>query len=98
MCVSSALYAVGLSPKFDWSKVVSCGRVGPALRPILVFSLFQYTAVSEFDGAICQLSLTSLSSSVVLSEKLLIVSRLILGLEYAPHTHSLSFTIGPPTS
>ena len=56
--MSSTLYAVGLGPNLPWSHVVSCGRVGPALRPSLTLLLSQMKPVSELACTTCQLSLT----------------------------------------
>ena len=39
-----------MSPKPLWFQVVSCGRVGPALRPIFILSLSKYQPVAEFDA------------------------------------------------
>jgi len=75
--VSSALYPVGESPKWDWSQVVSCGRSGPALRPSLILSLLKAKTVAELLGVIWPLSLPFQSLSVVLSLKSLIVKRSI---------------------
>ena len=59
MWVSSTLYAVGSAPNFDWFQVVSCGRVGPALRPIFTLSLLQREERSpSCSAAIWALSLT----------------------------------------
>ena len=55
--MSSAFQAVGFGPRWPWSQVVSWGRVGPALRPILTFSLLRMKAVAELLEAIWAFSL-----------------------------------------
>ena len=55
MCVSSILEAVGEGPNLPWFQVVSCGRVGPALRPILTLSLLRPNRVAELLAASCAL-------------------------------------------
>ncbi len=79
-CVSSTFQEVGLGPNFDWSQVVSCGRSGPALRPIFTLSLFQAEPEAEFAAVICALILTFDSSRIVLSLKSDTVKRSISGL------------------
>ena len=96
--VSSIFHAVGSGPKLPWFQVVSWGRNGPALRPILTLSLCQKNALAELDGVTWPLSLRFQSSIVESSLKSLTVSRSICCLPYEPQIHIFSFMIGPPTS
>src|ERR1700681_1161307 len=80
ICVSSTFQVVGLGPKLSWFQVVSCGRVGLALRPSLIFSLCQTKPVAELAVVTWAFSLVFQSLRVVLSLKSLIVNSSILGL------------------
>src|SRR4051794_4878256 len=98
MCVSSTLYAVGSLPNFDWSQVVSWGRVGLALRPILTLSLLSANRVAELAGVIWALNFRLAVLRSVLSATSAIVRRLIFCSPTEPQIHNRSLTIGPPSS